>query len=1701
MDVFALRDKVVDEYRSYVESFVRVLDPRIDEYVNDQLKQGALWPDAFLQLNPSYVPDKSLGDLASDGVITPQTAEFFGSDLRLHKHQREALDIAQKKEPYVVTTGTGSGKSLTYLVPIYDSVIRNQPEKHTVRAIIVYPMNALINSQEEALKRLAEQNPESPFRFAKYTGETPDEERESLINDPPHVILTNYVMLEYLLLRPRDRTMLEIAVGDLDFLAVDELHFYRGRQGADVSMLLRRVAERAGKDPLFIGTSATMATGSTRDERRNAVAEVATRVFGVTIPSQNVIEESLQPATAVSLATSAEELRSAILNPPPAATAEAVRNHPLSSWLEQTVGIELVGGEFKRKSPITFEGAIGQLASESGLDSAECRGALKTLLDIGSSVETKGGEPVFAFRLHQWFSSGGSVFTTLEEPDKRELTMEAQYRADAERLYYPLVFCRECGQDYYMVTFVDDGGSGTLEPRPPLGEFGDELERGKSGYFSIGSSDDDEPLWNGNQFELPEEWFVQRKSGPRIKPERAAHVPAEMTVAPNGVLSANGVKGWFQPEKLLLCLRCRAVYDGRPNEFTKLSSLSQIGRSTATTVSVAAAVGGMVDQSVERQHAKVMSFTDNRQDASLQAGHLNDFVQVAQLRAGVTKVLEAHPSGVAFPELADAIWDASAFTPEDFMKNPVATGPGFTASKKVMIDLLGYRALEDLSRGWRVAQPNLEQVGLLKIRYEGLDDLASDDSIWKGLPTIGSASTDARQRVLTDFCDQLRKQLAIQAEDLTQKSTRSLAFRAADRLRDPWSIEPDDELKTMRIARMPDLREDDLPYEMRSGSFGTGRNSTLLRYLRSRHTWGIDVDLSVDQGIELTKGIIAGLEGHLITPSTGSGGAAIGVRLIPSALTWAKGDALAAEPDPVRSRSLHLRRQVTDDDVKGNRYFTNLYTAGNGLRGIRAGEHSGQVSADNRVKREREFRNGELPALFCSPTMELGVDISDLFAVHLRNVPPTPANYAQRSGRAGRGGRPALITTFAARGSGHDQHFFRNPETMIAGSVEPARIELRNRELLEAHIHSVWLAMTGIALGRGIGEVLDLSSSSNLELKESVRVQLDTTQQSQILQKTLATAKGVVGRVPDLAEMSWFSTDWLADVVNSSPQSFDNAFDQWRQLYQSAVKRRIDATNRADDPTLPKKEKESAERLRAEANREINLLLSQSSSSVDSDFYPYRYLASQGFLPGYNFPRLPVQAMVSYGDRVDTINRPRFIGLEEFGPQNHIYHEGRRHQIAQAVLTSTDIDDQLRSARLCKKCGYAHSGDQLNVDLCEYCGTLLDGETSDYLQKLFPQPTVRGFSRQRVSSEEETRQRYGYRVTTHFAFPSDAQPISARATSETGEILLRTQFARAADIWRINHGWRRSDVEGFTLEPSTGRWGSRPSNDPSQPADPDIQAPFQGIRPFVTDRRNMLLMQPGETAIDETFALSLLFALKQGIETVYQLEPQEVAAQLIGSDDHRKLLLWEAAEGGTGVWEHLLEDTDAMARVAQAALERCHFDKTGEDVSEPQHITCAAACYECLLSYSNQSHHRNLDRNAIKEFLIKLSHSSSDKDGHRSRDEQFKWLLKRTDPASTFEEEVLKYLYDHGHKLPQRAQYKPSRDVFVQTDFFYERTGMPGVCVFVDGPSHQQSDQSAKDVQVREQLKDSGFGIFAVVSGISISAQIAARPDLFGPPK
>ncbi|TVQ86993.1 MAG: DEAD/DEAH box helicase [Chromatiaceae bacterium] len=256
-NVFSFRDQLIEQYRTFSRSFTRIAAADILREVERQYAEGRYWPDPLIQINPNYQRKATVQQLVAAGDLHEACAEIFTAGkaegrpqpLTLYTHQIEALAKAQQRQSYVVTSGTGSGKSLAFFIPIADRVIKIKSQHPTprTRAIAVYPMNALANSQLEELDKFLHgyAPDQQPFTVARYTGQESEEGRQSIADHPPDILLTNFMMLELILTRfeDKDRRIIEHCHG-LEFLVLDELHTYRGRQGADVALLVRRLRER-----------------------------------------------------------------------------------------------------------------------------------------------------------------------------------------------------------------------------------------------------------------------------------------------------------------------------------------------------------------------------------------------------------------------------------------------------------------------------------------------------------------------------------------------------------------------------------------------------------------------------------------------------------------------------------------------------------------------------------------------------------------------------------------------------------------------------------------------------------------------------------------------------------------------------------------------------------------------------------------------------------------------------------------------------------------------------------------------------------------------------------------------------------------------------------------------------------------------------------------------------------------------------------------------------------------------------------------------------------------------------------------------------------------------------------------------------------------------------------------------------------------
>jgi hypothetical protein len=833
-----------------------------------------------------------------------------------------------------------------------------------------------------------------------------------------------------------------------------------------------------------------------------------------------------------------------------------------------------------------------------------------------------------------------------------------------------------------------------------------------------------------------------------------------------------------------------------------------------------------------------------------------------------------------------------------------------------------------------------------------------------------------------------------------------------------------------------------------------------------------------------------------------------GWRLNSTALRWTLVNPEAELQDRY-AELLQEQRQSSGRRGPVNPYFRRLYQdladliANEGrpfLQTLLAREHTAQVDAGEREKREEAFRKADLRLMYCSPTMELGVDISSLNTVYMRNVPPTPANYAQRSGRAGRSGQPALVLSYCGATSPHDQYFFADPVRMVAGAVSAPTLELANEELLKAHFRALWLATTRQRLPNKVKELVDISSPGRPVLADlSEALSSDTAYRS-----AQADCQAIVD---DLLEKQWLGAtpppwltgSWLESLTRGAALDFDAALKRWRDLLEAVDSQINQALKDLGNHASTEKDRQSADqRLRAARMQQQLLLADKPGSSNNNDFSTYRYLASQGFMPGYNFPRLPLMAYIP-GTREQVgggtyITRPRFVGISEFGPHSLIYHEGNTYKVKGALLGLQDNTSTAGTATLatqdalvCGACGHAHVGEAAELELCCHCGTALklhpEGKAVR-IPRLHQIEQVTTRRADRITSDDEERQRLGYELLTTYEFPKEngVVKVAKAEVSCGGQPLLELSYAPATQISRVNLGWRRRENKndmGFPIHPMNGQWGGEKQLRGDDADDDGAEVGFVKITPYVQDRKNALLLRfLGEWQPKQL--VSVKNAMKRGIEVAFQLDGSEIAAELMPNEESATaLLLYEAAEGGAGALSRLVESATALQDVARTALEICHWGWSDDQPTLEAGLQngdedCEAGCYRCLLGYHNQRDHDLIDRRLpeLKQFLLDLSHSNVvSQGGLSSRGESLERLKSLA--GSGLERLWLDSLFQHGHHLPDNAQ----QDVpghYVTPDFTYKQAC---AVVFIDGPHHEKPLQQRLDQQKRQALLDAGIRV------------------------
>ena len=413
----------------------------------------------------------------------------------------------------------------------------------------------------------------------------------------------------------------------------------------------------------------------------------------------------------------------------------------------------------------------------------------------------------------------------------------------------------------------------------------------------------------------------------------------------------------------------------------------------------------------------------------------------------------------------------------------------------------------------------------------------------------------------------------------------------------------------------------------------------------------------------------------------------------------------------------------------------------------------------------------------------------------------------------------------------------------------------------------------------------------------------------------------------------------------------------------------------------------------------------------------------------------------------------------------------------------------LTEIKKCPECGYVHpTADDQTLNHCPHCEAKLGYAESSF----FRMENVATKRRDRINCDEEERQKQGYEIVTGFRFAEPEGQVNRllAAVNTPDGMLAALAYGHAAQIWRINLGWKRRKrgETGFLLDQERGYWANKSQLDPKakdgegggdfDDSDP-ISKNIIRVVPYVEDWRNCLLLTPDEELGDAEMA-SLQAALKRAIQIVFQLEDSELAVEPLPTRQKRRhLLFFEAAEGGAGVLRHLVAGDRAqelLREVARKALELCHFDPlTGADRGRAEKATedCTAGCYDCLLSYGNQLDHELVDRMLIRQWLLALA-SGTLTAGIPPKPRTDVFTLAKSATKDPIEEQFLTFLDQHRARLPS-ATHPPKTAQGLVPDFMYAEQR---ALIYVDGadPHRTGRDPDAPDLALDAGLVSIRFG-------------------------
>lgn len=1690
---FAVAQATLETYRQYVRASFPLRDTNIDEQRERLIDSGLLWADPHISLARPGTTGPKLDSLSE--LLEERTLALPWGFEDLYDHQNKAIERLAPSRPggpanTLILSGTGSGKTEGFLIPIVDFCLRNPGPG--IKAIVIYPMNALANDQLKRLRELLVDLPD--VTFGRYTGDSPETDagdsrrqarprgipanmlwsRQAMRSAPPNIFLTNYTQLEYLLLRGKDAELFRY--GPPRYLVVDEIHLFTGVLGAEVANLLRRFRQHTGARPseiCAVGTSATAGEG----ELPNLI-EFAGRFFGTAFPPEAAIVETPMP------------FRPAGAEIPPAPTlsdedlAGAHDPEGLSKLALKVFGVDLppdealgsaLGEQIDRYATVSVvehalaapapvraaAAALGELPERRGRSEEELeREAIAIILLGATAHQIAIGErdpvPRFRPRLHNIVRSLAGLWRCLHPDCGRLHPPETGICSECRSAVRGVATCRTCGEAYWVGRVVSRDIN-ELDRIPPVEPQRDEPALYLAETSQLNPVDEDE---EGNKVQWDRVTLCPGCA--RITTTSASLRHDHSCPIPN----SQGFSYWASTDNVH-CPSC-----GHMGARDRPILLPLKGSAAA---SVAVLTQGLSDELRTREGeagGRLLVFADSRQDAAQQAGYADDQgarVAVRQLirqslRDGsspLSKIVKRVQSLVVEDSTTLRRWLIGELDRRFAeLANPDYE-PSEEDERQIANQLEWEVVLEFTERSRR--RFSLEREGLVVVDIERVEEIVN--IVTKGWDEHPFGSDDQVRQIVDAFIDVMRYGRAVDHWMLTllPKTLRiNHGIRIGDR--GVTSTRGYADSKTRR--RGVDIRAWTAPKHVTRMTELIGRVldkrptevNEIVEHLASRlHASGLLTQKSVEKKKRL---MVDHKRLHLTLRDEEQLWRCDRCGSVRAALLTD----LNGRPQCINWRCPGL--PVPFEPPSGRSFYRHQYESS--PRRLIVREHSGQIEGDERLALEERFNDRAHPTvdvLACTPTLEVGVSLDDLHAIILRNLPPTPANYAQRVGRAGRRSKVALAFGHAGHGP-HDSYFFDRPDELIAGLVRSPAISLDNEPLLRRHINSLMLETLGIDLpNRWVPPIDDEAGFSEPSVADPDGVIRETTLAPF---EAKLTDPAVRRSVEEAVRGAFLSSEDPAppqeaeriarEQIDEFLNELRGALNRWCNRYRVLL----------DELTTIRKAKGVRTQVEKDMEDRLEDELRRMAEPRDSpEYQPLGFLGLVGFLPRYGFTGDSVMLHPPRGEA--PIIQAAYVAVTEFAPGNLVYARGRKLKVnrldpppvPESQAGAEHRDNVLRQARRCDACEFLTF--DLLVKSCPTCDADLVG------RQVIELTGVRG-SGGAISSEDEFRSRADYDVAHMLGAPPDDPEIVT-----IGGLTFERTGGR--EITVANRGpiprSPEEEVRGFDV--CTG-CGYTVETREEEESEEEEEAETRGHTPRCPGRGDkagevlkssvwltarvkgdaieILLPEAAREPSFEGWRATLAEALKIGIRETMQAGPRD-----LGSFERKRgerpwsLVIFDTMPGGTGYIPKLFSNgADGLKKASAEALRRL------------EECDCSGSCHRCLREFWNQRIHHLLNRFEVLAVLRRIA------EGYATRA-----LDPENEALESFlEVEFFERLRAAGLPAPTLQVVRDlGSGIITRVDAEYRE---PDISIFLDGRAyHSQSrEQIAFDLERRNRLEKRG---------------------------